>query len=98
MLLGPSPVELAASNILSTPHEVLEIPIRAYNCLKRDGINNVLELIALSEDQLINIRKLGSKSVDEVRDKLTELGLKFKDAVPGFDSAYFGGGFDEDQI
>ena len=96
--IGPSPVEIAASNELSTPIEDLDLTVRSYNCLKREGINTVLELIALSEDQLMNIRNFGSKSVDEVRDKLTELGLKFKDAVPGFDSAYFGGGFDEDQI
>ena len=96
--IGPAPVEIAASNELSTPIEDLDLTVRSYNYLKREGINTVLELIALSEDQLMNIRNFGSKSVDEVRDKLTELGLKFKDAVPGFDSAYFGGGFDEDQI
>jgi len=96
--IGPAPVEIAASNDLSTPIEDLDLTVRSYNCLKREGINTVSELIALSEDQLMNIRNFGSKSVDEVRDKLTELGLKFKDAVPGFDSAYFGGGFDEDQI
>ncbi len=96
--IGPAPVEVAASNELSTPIEDLDLTVRSYNCLKREGINSVSELIALSEDQLMNIRNFGSKSVDEVRDKLTELGLKFKDAVPGFDSAYFGGGFDEDQI
>ena len=96
--IGPAPVEVADSNELSTPIEDLDLTVRSYNCLKREGINTVLELIALSEDQLMNIRNFGSKSVDEVRDKLTELGLKFKDAVPGFDSAYFGGGFDEDQI
>ena len=96
--IGPAPVEVAASNELSTPIEDLDLTVRSYNCLKREGINSVSELIALSEDQLMNIRNFGSKSVDEVRDKLTELGLKFKDAVPGFDSAYFGGGFDDDQI
>ena len=96
--IGPAPVEVAASNELSTPIEDLDLTVRSYNCLKREGINTVSELIALSEDQLMNIRNFGSKSVDEVRDKLTELGLKFKDAVPGFDSAYFGGDFDEDQI
>jgi len=96
--IGPAPVEVAASNELSTPIEDLDLTVRSYNCLKREGINTVSELIALSEDLLMNIRNFGSKSVDEVRDKLTELGLKFKDAVPGFDSAYFGGGFDEDQI
>jgi len=96
--IGPAPVEVAASNELSTPIEELDLTVRSYNCLKREGINTVSELIALSEDQLMNIRNFGSKSVDEVRDKLAELGLRFKDAVPGFDSAYFGGGFDEDQI
>ena len=96
--IGPAPVEVAASNELSTPIEDLDLTVRSYNCLKREGINTVSELIALSEDQLMNIRNFGSKSVDEVRDKLAGLGLRFKDAVPGFDSAYFGGGFDEDQI
>ncbi len=96
--IGPAPVEVAASNELSTPIEELDLTVRSYNCLKREGINTVSELIALSEDQLMNIRNFGSKSVDEVRDKLAGLGLRFKDAVPGFDSAYFGGGFDEDQI
>jgi len=96
--IGPAPVELAASNELSTPIEDLDLTVRSYNCLKLEGINTVSELIALSEDQLMNIRNFGSKSVDEVRDKLTSMGLRFKDAVPGFDSAYFGGGFDEDQI
>ena len=96
--IGPAPVEQAASNELSTPIEDLDLTVRSYNCLKREGINTVSELIALGEDQLMNIRNFGSKSVDEVRDKLTSMGLRFKDAVPGFDSAYFGGGFDEDQI
>ncbi|MFM1950320.1 MAG: hypothetical protein RL418_7 [Actinomycetota bacterium] len=96
--IGPAPVEVAASNELSTPIEDLDLTVRSYNCLKREGINTVSELIALSEDQLMNIRNFGSKSVDEVREKLASLGLRFKDAVPGFDSAYFGGGFDDDQI
>lgn len=93
--IGPAPVEAVVSSELATPIEELDLTVRSYNCLKREGINNVSELIALSEDQLMNIRNFGSKSVDEVRDKLAELGLKFKDAVPGFDSAYFTG-FDED--
>jgi DNA-directed RNA polymerase subunit alpha len=95
--LGAPPVELAASNELSTPIEDLDLTVRSYNCLKREGINTVSELIALSEDQLMNIRNFGSKSVDEVRDKLTSLGLRFKDAVPGFDSAYFNTGYSDEQ-
>jgi DNA-directed RNA polymerase subunit alpha len=76
------------------PIEDLDLTVRSYNCLKREGINTVSELINLSEDQLMNIRNFGSKSVDEVRDKLTSMGLKFKDSVPGFDVAYYA--YDED--
>ena len=87
--IGPAPVEAGLAPELATPIEDLDLTVRSYNCLKREGINTVSELIALSEDQLMNIRNFGSKSVDEVRDKLASMGLKFKDAVPGFDAAYF---------
>ncbi len=87
--IGPAPVEVGLAPELATPIEDLDLTVRSYNCLKREGINTVSELIALSEDQLMNIRNFGSKSVDEVRDKLKSMGLKFKDAVPGFDAAYF---------
>jgi DNA-directed RNA polymerase subunit alpha len=94
--IGPAPVEAGLSPELAMPIEDLDLTVRSYNCLKREGINTVSELIALSEDQLMNIRNFGSKSVDEVRDKLTSMGLKFKDAVPGFDAAYFSSAYDED--
>ena len=94
--IGPAPVEVAASNELSTPIEDLDLTVRSYNCLKREGINSVSELIALSEDQLMNIRNFGSKSVDEVRDKLTSMGLKFRDSVPGFDATYFSSNYDDE--
>jgi DNA-directed RNA polymerase subunit alpha len=95
--IGPAPVEAGLSPELAMPIEELDLTVRSYNCLKREGINTVSELIALSEDQLMNIRNFGSKSVDEVRDKLHSMGLKFKDSVPGFDAAYFSANFDEDQ-
>ena len=66
--------------------------------LKREGINTVSELVALSETQLMNIRNFGQKSVDEVRDKLISLGLSLKDSVPGFDGAHFYGGYDDETI
>ena len=87
--IGPAPTEVGLAPELATPIEDLDLTVRSYNCLKREGINTVSELIALTEDQLMNIRNFGSKSVDEVRDKLASMGLKFKDAVPGFDAAYF---------
>ena len=87
--IGPAPVDAVLSNELAIPIEDLDLSVRSYNCLKREGINTVSELVALSETQLMNIRNFGQKSVDEVRDKLTEMGLSLKDAVPGFDGAHF---------
>ena len=81
---------------LAKPIEELDLTVRSYNCLKREGINTVAELINLSEDQLMNIRNFGSKSVDEVRDKLTSMGLKFRDSVPGFDATYFSSNYDDE--
>ena len=95
--IGPAPTEAGLSPELAMPIEELDLTVRSYNCLKREGINTVSELIALTEDQLMNIRNFGSKSVDEVRDKLHSMGLKFKDSVPGFDAAYFSANFDDDQ-
>ncbi|WP_417564791.1 DNA-directed RNA polymerase subunit alpha [Microbacterium sp.] len=87
--IGPAPVEAVLSSELSMPIEDLDLSVRSYNCLKREGINTVSELVALSETQLMNIRNFGQKSVDEVRDKLVSLGLSLKDSVPGFDGAHF---------
>jgi DNA-directed RNA polymerase subunit alpha len=94
--IGQVPAEAIGSGELATPIEELDLSVRSYNCLKREGINTVSELVALSETQLMNIRNFGQKSVDEVKDKLTELGLSLKDAVPGFDGAHFYSGYDED--
>ena len=95
--LGAAPVESNLSPELAMPIEELDLTVRSYNCLKREGINTVAELINLSEDQLMNIRNFGSKSVDEVRDKLISMGLKFRDSVPGFEAAYFSSNYDEDE-
>ena len=94
---GPAPVDAVLSSELSMPIEDLDLSVRSYNCLKREGINTVSELVALSETQLMNIRNFGQKSVDEVKDKLVEMGLSLKDSVPGFDGAHFYGGYDDDE-
>ena len=95
--IGPAPVDAVLSSELQTPIEDLDLSVRSYNCLKREGINTVSELVALSETQLMNIRNFGQKSVDEVKDKLVELGLSLKDTVPGFDGAHFYSGYDEEE-
>ncbi|MDA7715760.1 DNA-directed RNA polymerase subunit alpha [Pontimonas sp.] len=93
--IGPAPVAVVLSSEMAMPIESLDLTVRSYNCLKREGINNVSELVALSEHQLMNIRNFGQKSVDEVRDKLIEMGLSLKDPIPGFDGSAFYSGLEE---
>ena len=54
----------------------LELSVRSYNCLKRAGINTVQELCSKTPDEMMKVRNLGRKSLDEVLEKLKELGLK----------------------
>ena len=56
----------------------LELSVRSYNCLKRAGINTVEELTQKSEEDMMKVRNLGKKSLDEVKAKLEELGLGLK--------------------
>ena len=56
----------------------LDLSVRSYNCLKRANINSVQELAQLDEADLMRVRNLGKKSMDEVRQKLAALGLKLK--------------------
>jgi len=58
--------------------EELELSVRAYNCLKREGIDTVDKLLDYKEDELLQIRNFGQKSIQEVKDKVRELGLSFK--------------------
>jgi DNA-directed RNA polymerase subunit alpha len=58
--------------------EELELSVRSFNCLKRAGINTVEELTHRSEDDMMKVRNLGKKSLDEVKHKMEELGLGLK--------------------
>ena len=64
---------------LETPIEEIEFSVRAYNCLKRAGINTVQDLISKKEVEVTKIRNLGKKSLKEVLDKVKELDLKFRE-------------------
>ena len=83
--MGPSPTDAALAADLALPIEDLELTVRSYNCLKREGIHTVGELVARSEADLLDIRNFGAKSIDEVKVKLIEMGLALKDSPPGFD-------------
>ena len=64
--------------LLETPIEELEFSVRSYNCLKRAGINVVADIVSKTEQDMIKVRNLGKKSLDEVIGKVKDLGLEFK--------------------
>ncbi len=66
------------NKLLEMPIEELDLSVRSYNCLKRAGINTVEELIQRSEDEMMKVRNLGKKSLEEVVGKLDELGLSLR--------------------
>src|SRR3954467_15498986 len=83
--IGPSPQEADTIAAFAMPIEELDLTVRSYNCLKREGIHTVGELVGRSEADLLDIRNFGAKSIDEVKMKLVGLGLALKDSPPGFD-------------
>jgi DNA-directed RNA polymerase subunit alpha len=70
--------ESGQSGMLDMTIEELDLSVRSYNCLKRAGINSVQELVVKSEDDMMKVRNLGRKSLEEVQEKLTELGLALR--------------------
>ena len=76
--LGPEPGEEEASGVLAQPIEEMDLTVRSYNCLKREGVQTVGELVEKSEEDLLEIRNFGQKSIDEVKAKLEEMGLGLK--------------------
>jgi DNA-directed RNA polymerase subunit alpha len=78
LILGPDPEEEVVSGVLAQPIEDLDLTVRSYNCLKREGVTTVGELVQKSEEDLLEIRNFGQKSIDEVKAKLEELDLTLK--------------------
>ena len=98
--VGPSPADAQLAADLALPIEELELTVRSYNCLKREGVDTVGELINRTEADLLDIRNFGQKSIDEVKMKLAGLGLALKDSPGAFDpadaaAAYDGGEYDD---
>jgi DNA-directed RNA polymerase subunit alpha len=94
--MGPSPTDAALAADLALPIEELDLTVRSYNCLKREGIHTVGELVARSEADLLDIRNFGAKSIDEVKAKLVGMGLALKDSPPGFDPSAVVDSYDDD--
>ena len=69
--------ESKKEKVLEMPIEELELSVRSYNCLKRAGIATVEDLTNKTQDEMMKVRNLGKKSLDEVTNKLIALGLNF---------------------
>ena len=83
--IGPSAADAALAADLALPIEEMDLTVRSYNCLKREGIHTIGELVGRSEADLLDIRNFGQKSIDEVKSKLAGMSLALKDSPPGFD-------------
>ncbi|WP_370893833.1 DNA-directed RNA polymerase subunit alpha [Janibacter sp. GXQ6167] len=94
--MGPSPTDAALAADLALPIEDLDLTVRSYNCLKREGIHTVGELVGRSEADLLDIRNFGAKSIDEVKVKLHGMNLALKDSPPGFDPSSVIDGYGDD--
>ena len=75
LVLGPEPGEDESSGVMAMPIEDMDLTVRSYNCLKREGVTTIGELVQKSEDDLLEIRNFGQKSIDEVKAKLEDMGL-----------------------
>ena len=64
--------------LLEMTIEELDLSVRSYNCLKRAGINTTLELTQKTEEEMMKVRNLGRKSLEEVIAKLADLGISLK--------------------
>lgn len=70
--------EVKTERVLDKIIEEMDFSVRAYNGLKRAGINTVADIVEMSEADMIKVKNLGHKSVEEVKEKLTVLGLTLK--------------------
>jgi DNA-directed RNA polymerase subunit alpha len=71
--------EASFDKTLDMPIEELDLSVRSYNCLKRAGINTVGELCSRTEEEMMKVRNLGRKSLEEVVEKLQALGLSLRE-------------------
>ena len=75
-------VESLKEKVLRITLEELDLSVRSYNCLKRAGINTVEDLSEKTYEDMLKVRNLGKKSLEEVIQKLASLGLALKESTP----------------
>ena len=75
-----TPDETRSDKVMDMTIEDLDLSVRAYNCLKRAGINTVQELVQRNQEDMMKVRNLGKKSLEEVEQKLQALGLSLRPA------------------
>ena len=95
--MGTVQTDASLAADLALPVEELNLSVRSYNCLKREGIHTVGELVARSQADLLDIRNFGNKSIDEVQVELHKLGLALKDTPADFDPSNIVLDRDEDE-
>ncbi len=66
------------NRVLDMTIEELDLSVRSYNCIKRAGLNTVEELTRKTEEDMMKVRNLGRKSLEEVKQKLANLGLSLR--------------------
>ena len=71
-------IEAKQEKVYEMTIEELDMSVRSFNCLKRAGIDTVKDLVNKTEEDMIRVRNLGKKSLEEVIQKLQSLGLSLK--------------------
>ena len=79
LAVGPAQDETQLSGDLAITIEELNLSVRSYNCLKREGINTVGDLVQRTEAELMDIRNFGQKSIEEVKQKLADMGYGLRE-------------------
>lgn len=76
--IEPEPVDDSNFTLDKTTIEDLDLSVRSYNCLKRASINTLADLVDKTEDEMMKVRNLGRKSLEEVKKKMEDFGVTFK--------------------
>lgn len=77
--MGLVEMEADQTDIHEMPIDDLDLTVRAYNCLKREGVQTVGQLVALTETELLDIRNMNDKAVAELKYKLGHFGLSLRE-------------------